>query len=101
MSAGSTLRVLHLVKTSDWALWALRQMEQLLAASMDTRISSTTGGSREQAASTSTAIPVSHTPCFIAPDTSAGLQSISSSCMRLRARCAPSSEAGMVSTTPR
>jgi len=44
MSATRTLRVLHFVKTSDWALWALRQMEQLVAAGVDVHVALPAGG---------------------------------------------------------
>lgn len=44
MSPAGRPRVLHLVKTSDWALWALRQMEQLVAAGVDVHVVLPAGG---------------------------------------------------------
>lgn len=44
MSAAGNLRVLHLVKTSDWALWALCQMKELVRAGVEVHVALPAGG---------------------------------------------------------
>jgi glycosyltransferase involved in cell wall biosynthesis len=44
MSAAGNLRVLHLVKTSDWALWALYQMQELVRAGIEVHVALPAGG---------------------------------------------------------
>lgn len=44
MSGRGQLRVLHLVKTSDWAVWALRQMAHLVEAGVEVHVALPAGG---------------------------------------------------------